>query len=117
MKMRRDLCSSLAHASPTEGGLEKLEGRAMLQGSPLPTLAEMTNPNDTIVRIDTSAGDIDIELFDSGANAAPITTANFLGYVKRGDYATAQGITENAVYIAKCRIVRRLRQQLQGMLD
>ena len=31
--------------------------------------------------------------------------------------AKQYGISENAVYIAKCRILRRLREELQGMLD
>lgn len=84
MRPRRD-----PHWSPAPAGsewVEALEGRALLEGSPFPTLAELTNPNNTVVRLDTNYGDIDIELFDTGANAAPITTANFLGYVRRGEY-------------------------------
>ena len=33
------------------------------------------------------------------------------------EVAKRHGLSENAVYIAKCRILRRLRQELQGMLD
>lgn len=37
----------------------------------------------TIVRLETNLGDIDVELYEDDA---PVTTANFLGYVNRGDY-------------------------------
>lgn len=37
----------------------------------------------TIVRMETSLGNIDIELFDE---AAPVTVANFLNYLRDGDY-------------------------------
>lgn len=37
----------------------------------------------TIVRMETSVGNIDIELFDE---AAPITVTNFLNYLRDGDY-------------------------------
>jgi RNA polymerase sigma-70 factor (ECF subfamily) len=33
------------------------------------------------------------------------------------EVANQFGISENAVYIAKCRVVRRLRQELRGLLD
>jgi RNA polymerase sigma-70 factor (ECF subfamily) len=33
------------------------------------------------------------------------------------EVAAELGISENAVYIAKLRVVRRLRQELQGLLD
>ena len=39
--------------------------------------------SNTVVRFSGSSGDFDMELFDS---AKPKTVANFLGYVKRGDY-------------------------------
>lgn len=39
--------------------------------------------NASIVRMETSLGNIDIELFD---NDAPITVANFMNYVNDGDY-------------------------------
>src|SRR5207248_3916108 len=33
------------------------------------------------------------------------------------EVAAELGISENAVYIAKCRVLRRLRQELAGLLD
>ena len=41
------------------------------------------NVNASIVRMETTLGNIDIELFD---NDAPITVANFMNYVNDGDY-------------------------------
>lgn len=63
--------------------LESLEARALLASAPLPDISELTNPSNTVVRFETSKGDVDIELFDS---QAPITVANFLKYVRDGDY-------------------------------
>ena len=39
--------------------------------------------NASIIHMETSLGDIDIELFD---DAAPVTVANFMNYVDDGDY-------------------------------
>jgi peptidyl-prolyl cis-trans isomerase A (cyclophilin A) len=63
--------------------LEVLEPRLALSGSPLPTLANLESPNDTVVRLETNYGDIDIELYNS---VAPITVSNFLNYVTSGSY-------------------------------
>lgn len=63
--------------------LESLEARMLLDSAPLPSIGELLNVNNTVVRFETSMGDIDIELFD---NAAPVTVNNFLGYIRRGDY-------------------------------
>jgi cyclophilin family peptidyl-prolyl cis-trans isomerase len=65
--------------------LESLENRVMfgVGGTPLPTIDQLENPNNTVVRFQTNMGDIDIELFDS---ATPITVNNFLDYVRDGDY-------------------------------
>jgi cyclophilin family peptidyl-prolyl cis-trans isomerase len=63
--------------------LESLESRLALSGTPLPTLADMESPNDTVVRLETNYGVIDIELFNA---ATPITVSNFLNYVKSGRY-------------------------------
>lgn len=69
----------------TEAGalLERLEQRSLLANSPFPLISDLVNPNDTVVRLQTNFGDIDFELFDQ---AAPITVANFLKYVRDGDF-------------------------------
>jgi RNA polymerase sigma-70 factor (ECF subfamily) len=33
------------------------------------------------------------------------------------EVAAQQGITENAVYIAKCRVLRRLRREFEGLIE
>lgn len=76
--------------SATDHGpiIEGLERRALLDSAPLPSIADMRNPLNTVVRLETNFGDIDIELFDTGTgpDAAPLTTANFIKYVRDGDY-------------------------------
>lgn len=70
--------------STTESfAMEALESRTLLSTTPLPSVAEMTNPSNTVVRFETNFGTIDIELFDS---QAPVTVANFLDYIRDGDY-------------------------------
>lgn len=46
-------------------------------------LAPSVAHSEVVVRMETSLGNIDIELFDE---TAPITVANFLNYVRDGDY-------------------------------
>ncbi|MFN0131813.1 MAG: peptidylprolyl isomerase [Phycisphaerales bacterium] len=78
--------------SASHAVLEPLEPRLALYNSPflanLPTLADMENPDNTVVRFQLSQGLVDIELYDQAgpgtASAAPITTANFLNYVRSG---------------------------------
>lgn len=70
-------------AQATEAMLEHLENRSLLANSPFPLISDLTNPSNTVVRLQTNFGDIDFELFDS---AAPITVANFLKYVRDGDF-------------------------------
>jgi cyclophilin family peptidyl-prolyl cis-trans isomerase len=73
---------------------DALESRLALYTSPLladlPDPAAMASTQNTVVRLRTSEGNIDIELYDqagpSGASAAPITTANFLEYIRLGRY-------------------------------
>lgn len=60
-----------------------LESRQLFANTALPTLAMLENPNNAVVRFETSLGDVDIELFST---QAPITTANFLNYVNGGKY-------------------------------
>lgn len=63
--------------------VEQLESRTLFGSSPFPTLGSLNDPNDTVVRMSTQFGDIDVELFDS---LRPITVTNFLNYVRDGDY-------------------------------
>jgi cyclophilin family peptidyl-prolyl cis-trans isomerase len=75
--------------STPEAFIEALESRVMLDAAPFPDLADMVDPLNTVVRMDTTYGVIDIEMFDfagpvAGSNA-PNTVANFLNYVRDGD--------------------------------
>lgn len=63
--------------------LEALEGREHLSLTNFPDIAQLTSPNHTVVRLQTNFGDIDFEMFD---DAAPGTVANFLKYVRDGDF-------------------------------
>ena len=36
---------------------------------------------------------------------------------RRQEVARELGISENAVYVAKCRVIRRLRQELIGLVE
>ncbi len=55
----------------------------LLAGSPYPQITDLESSTNTVVRFETTYGDIDIELFNS---AAPTTVANFLQYVTSGRY-------------------------------
>lgn len=70
-------------AGQNSGLLEQLEPRALLSSTPLPNIADMRDPNNSVVRVETNFGTIDFEMFDQ---AAPITVANFLKYVRDGDF-------------------------------
>ncbi len=63
--------------------VEPLESRMLFGGSPFPNLTDLENQNDTVVRLNTNYGDIDIELLDT---VTPITVTNFVHYVRDGDY-------------------------------
>lgn len=75
----------------TSAFMESLEQRTLLANAPLPDISALNSVNNTVVRLQvaftTSTGlvrdDVDIELFDS---QAPITVANFLNYVRDGDF-------------------------------
>jgi cyclophilin family peptidyl-prolyl cis-trans isomerase len=66
---------------------DSLESRQMLWSGPmisnLPTTAMMENALNTVVRMQTNFGSIDIELYDT---INPITVTNFLSYIKGGDW-------------------------------
>ncbi len=47
------------------GTVEGLESRAMLAGSPLPTMGMLENSNHPVVRMETAFGDMDFELFNA----------------------------------------------------
>lgn len=69
----------LAEAQPPT--FEALEQRLVLAPSPLPQLSSLESTMNSVVRLETNMGTIDIELFNA---AAPITVANFLNYVTSG---------------------------------
>ena len=60
-------------------------GRVMfgVGSTPFPNISQLESPNNTVVRLQTNFGDIDLEMFDS---VAPGTVTNFLHYVRDGDY-------------------------------
>ncbi|MCC6661083.1 MAG: peptidylprolyl isomerase [Phycisphaerales bacterium] len=67
---------------------EALESRTLLSYThpmmaALPGLDAMENPGNTVVRFQTSLGNIDIEMYDA---VAPHTVANFLQYIRDGAY-------------------------------
>lgn len=65
--------------------MEELEGRTLfgVGSTPLPTIGMLESPNNTVVRLQTNLGDVDLELFNS---VAPGTVTNFLRYVQEGHY-------------------------------
>jgi cyclophilin family peptidyl-prolyl cis-trans isomerase len=73
----------ISRAATAPDLFERLEQRSLMAGTPLPTLAQLESPNNSVVRFETSLGDIDIELFN---NATPNTVANFLNYTTSGRY-------------------------------
>lgn len=85
----RRLPSTLS-VSGWEKGLEPLEPRVFLSNTPLPKLTDMADQNNTLIRMETDFGTVDIELYDiagpGGAPPAPKTVANFLDHIARGDF-------------------------------
>jgi cyclophilin family peptidyl-prolyl cis-trans isomerase len=88
-----------SYANACDSLFDALEPRLALYAAPFftnfPDVGEMASPQNTVVRMQTTAGIIDIELFDragpalsggGNATAAPITTANFLRYIRDGAY-------------------------------
>ncbi len=65
----------------TPAMLERLEGRVLLDGTPLPALSSLESQANSVIRFETTYGDVDIELFNS---IAPNTVANFVRYITSG---------------------------------
>ena len=73
---------------------ESLEQRVMLSYDPAtyPMLADLASTDNTVVRFTTEFGYVDLEMFDQAgpdgdaATAAPNTVANFLTYIRSGEY-------------------------------
>ncbi|MFG0283786.1 MAG: peptidylprolyl isomerase [Phycisphaerales bacterium JB039] len=68
---------------------EPLEPRIFLSDTPFPDIAALSDPNNVVVRVETSLGDVDFELYNAsspGGSAAPNTVTNFLNYIRRGDF-------------------------------
>lgn len=105
--MNRKKSATCRQAAAGRMGLEALEGRKLFTAfvtTPVDDLAVNfgsttgvtldgrfgnNDTNGTLVRLATTAGNIDIELFDvavAGRSAAPITAANFLAYVNSGRF-------------------------------
>ncbi|MEO1007172.1 MAG: peptidylprolyl isomerase [Planctomycetota bacterium] len=66
-----------------------LEQRVLLDAS-FPDLTDLVDLRNTVVRFETSLGEIDFELYDAvgpgGGAAAPVTVENFLNYIQDGDF-------------------------------
>jgi len=78
-------------ARPAPTLVEALESRLALYADPflataVPALSALKNTNDTVVRMQTNQGVIDIELYDRGGPPATVTAANFLAYINSGRY-------------------------------
>lgn len=84
-KMKRRMVHGLAGAAAghRSGGLEQLEPRLVLAGTPLPALTALDNVGNAVVRFETTAGDVDIELFTTDSQIST-TTSNFLNYITSG---------------------------------
>lgn len=78
---RPSLLARLLGTAGRDASFDALESRQLLTHSPLPTLAMLESASNTVIRLETNYGDIDIELFNS---AAPITVGNFLNYTTSG---------------------------------
>ncbi len=76
-------CDTRRNPLASVAWLERLECRTLLSWSDFPTIADLLHSDDTVVRLQTNFGDIDLELFD---RAAPVTVRNFLDHIRAGDY-------------------------------
>ena len=82
---------SAGSVSGWDKGLEPLEPRVFLSNTPMPKLTDMEEQNNTLVRMETDFGTIDLEMFDiagpDGGVAAPNTGANFLDHITQHAHA------------------------------
>lgn len=69
--------------------MEALEPRKLLDAA-FPLISDLVDPLNTVVRINTTIGEIDFELYSNsgpgGSSAAPITVENFLNLANSGRY-------------------------------
>jgi cyclophilin family peptidyl-prolyl cis-trans isomerase len=63
--------------------MDQLESRTLFGTTPFPNVNSLENVNDTVVRVETNFGVIDIEMLDT---VAPGTVTNFLNYVRHGNF-------------------------------
>jgi cyclophilin family peptidyl-prolyl cis-trans isomerase len=77
----RGTLDGLSRAAGASHALEALESRTLLSDTPLPLITDLESPNNSVIRFETTLGDIDIEMFAD----APLTVANFMNnYVVTG---------------------------------
>src|SRR5262249_28242214 len=104
----RDRQRHLAGAPPAAGGLD-------LDGLPGPPA------EDPLGAAEYRRYLVDRILRLIQAEFQPVTWKAFLEYIVAGrppaEVARDLGVTVNAVYLAKCRVLRRLREELDGLLD
>src|SRR6185436_11629789 len=78
---------TLRPSAPTAELFESLEQRVVMHQVPMATgflaLSNLEDRNNSVVRIITNAGRIDIELFEA---LVPAVTANFRNYITSGKY-------------------------------
>lgn len=76
--------SLAADQAPSTGPVQPPAGTRAVQVPPLQAPADGPAPGNPVVVVSTSLGDITLELFK---DRAPVSVANFLGYVTDGFYA------------------------------
>jgi cyclophilin family peptidyl-prolyl cis-trans isomerase len=84
--MVRQVRTMLGCGLPRTSSLDRLEERSLLSTSPLPTLSQLENQNNAVIRFETNFGEFDVELFTSDT-AVATTANNFLNYVTSGRFA------------------------------
>lgn len=104
MRRRADRQSRRSDRVPASM-FESLEQRMVMYQSPMVTgflpLTQLEDRNDSVVRILTNVGRIDIELFES---LVPGVTANFRNYINNGSFdesffhSLANGVMQGGVY-------------------